>query len=417
MFNKDVLKKITILYVEDEDEIRSSILSVLEKFFKEIFTAEDGQKGLKKYKQLKDDNISVDIVISDISMPNMNGIEMLKEIKKIDNSLLCILTTAHAETQYFLDAIKLGVTHYVLKPLIAKDLLLKIQDLATLKYQELVIKNKQKEAERYINIINKVAIVTKTDLGANITYANDLFCEVTGYSQEELIGTNQRIVRHQDMSKPFFDVLWNTLRAKKIWIGKIKSKAKDGSPYIVNAHIFPIFDETGESVIEYMAVRFLITEEEAQKREFQKKVINNIQDQRKKENDLKCRIDELENKLRFSDTKSISIIRDSLEIAKKKEAKAKNQLIHYEKEITFEKDRHSRALSNIKTKMEDLRKENTNFRDSSKKYKKKTEALQSEVSNQSVEIVRLNKMLEEQAKTIKDLKEVIKQREEQLKGK
>jgi len=121
--------------------------------------------------------------------------------------------------------------------------------------------------------IDKSSIVSKTNLKGIITYANDMFCEVSGYSREELIGSPHSIVRHPDVPKKVFKEMWRTIRAKKVWKGIIKNRRKDGSTYIVNATIIPILDNRNE-IIEYVAVRHDITELEKSKEEIQKQRID-----------------------------------------------------------------------------------------------------------------------------------------------
>ncbi len=118
----------------------------------------------------------------------------------------------------------------------------------------------------YKQAIDKSSIVSKTDLKGIITYANEMFCEVSGYSREELIGSSHNIVRHPDVPKEAFKEMWSTIQSKKTWKGIIKNRRKDGSHYIVNATIIPILDNKNE-IIEYVAVRQDITELEESKEE------------------------------------------------------------------------------------------------------------------------------------------------------
>jgi PAS domain S-box-containing protein len=121
-------------------------------------------------------------------------------------------------------------------------------------------KNKiQAEFNTQLSIINATAIVSRTDLQGNITYVNDMFCEVAQYTREELIGKPHNIVRHDDMPPAAFEDLWRTISSGKIWTGQVKNKKKDGSYYWVQATISPILGENGKP-IEYMAVRYLITD-------------------------------------------------------------------------------------------------------------------------------------------------------------
>ncbi len=121
-------------------------------------------------------------------------------------------------------------------------------------------KNKiQAEFDAQLAIINATAIVSKTDLRGYITYVNDMFCDVAQYTREELLGQNHNIVRHPDMPAAAFEEVWRTISSGNIWTGQVKNKKKDGSHYWVQATISPVIGENGKPV-EYMAVRYLITD-------------------------------------------------------------------------------------------------------------------------------------------------------------
>lgn len=111
-------KDITILYVEDEDDVRDGYARALKRVCKNLITAEDGAVGLELYKKH-----SPQIIVSDIKMPNMNGLEMVKAIKELDPHANIIFTTAHSESAYLLEAIELQVDGYLLKPVQKKSLL------------------------------------------------------------------------------------------------------------------------------------------------------------------------------------------------------------------------------------------------------------------------------------------------------
>jgi len=106
------LKKVSVLYVEDEESIREIFSHILKKFVKKLYIAYDGKDGLEKFKKFKPD-----IIITDIQMPKMTGIELISKIRKIDESIPIIITTAFNETEYLLKAIKLKVDGFFLKPI------------------------------------------------------------------------------------------------------------------------------------------------------------------------------------------------------------------------------------------------------------------------------------------------------------
>ncbi len=118
-------------------------------------------------------------------------------------------------------------------------------------------KRKNNELRAQMDAIDKFALVSKTDPKGIIIYVNDLFCEVAGYSRERLIGKPHNIVRHPDMPKSVFENLWKTIKAGNVWSGKITNLAKDGSSYLVDANISPIYDENGD-LKEYIGIRYLI---------------------------------------------------------------------------------------------------------------------------------------------------------------
>jgi PAS domain S-box-containing protein len=97
-------------------------------------------------------------------------------------------------------------------------------------------------------------IVSKTDLKGRITYGNRIFIEFSGYSEAELLGAQHNIIRHPDMPRAVFKLLWDTIQAKKECNAYVKNMAKDGSFYWVFANVTPNFDNNG-NVSGYFSVR------------------------------------------------------------------------------------------------------------------------------------------------------------------
>lgn len=122
-------------------------------------------------------------------------------------------------------------------------------------YNEIIIKI----LDEYTNAINSSNIITKTDVYWKITYANEEFCKLSWYSQEELIWQNHNIVRHPDMPKEVFRDLRDTIQNKQIWKWIIKNRKKDWWSYWVQATIAPILWES-DNIIEYISIRTDITE-------------------------------------------------------------------------------------------------------------------------------------------------------------
>ncbi len=110
-------KTIKVLYVEDNEESRISTLLMLENLFNNITIAVDGVDGYNKFQEG-----NFDLIISDINMPNMNGVEMLKKIRAANSQISFIILSAHNEMEYFLDTIRLGVDGYIIKPIVLNQL-------------------------------------------------------------------------------------------------------------------------------------------------------------------------------------------------------------------------------------------------------------------------------------------------------
>jgi len=103
-------------------------------------------------------------------------------------------------------------------------------------------------------------IISRTDLDGMITYANDTFCEISGYELDELIGKPHNIVRHPDMPSVTFQDLWDTLKSKKQWIGVVKNLRKDKGFYWVEAIVSGVY-KNGE-LVEYKSLRSPISYDE-----------------------------------------------------------------------------------------------------------------------------------------------------------
>ncbi len=124
------------------------------------------------------------------------------------------------------------------------------------------------EIDAKISLINQLCIVSETDLKGVITKVNDKFCEESLYKREELIAQNHSIVRHPDMPKEAFKLLWQTIGNGKVFNVPVKNRRKDGTPYYVNAAIGPVIGIHGKP-IKYIGIRYDLTQETYQRLEAQ----------------------------------------------------------------------------------------------------------------------------------------------------
>lgn len=110
-----------------------------------------------------------------------------------------------------------------------------------------------------LRALNQAAIVAITDLAGRITYVNDKFCQVSGYSAHELIGQTHRLLKSGRHAPEFYEQLWQTISSGHEWRGEVCNRAKDGTTYWVDTSIAPVFD-ADKRIIQYVAVRFLVTD-------------------------------------------------------------------------------------------------------------------------------------------------------------
>lgn len=135
-----MFKNYTILIVEDDKEMSEYMCQLLEDDTKELYVAYNGQEGLEVYTQYKPD-----IIISDLSMPIIDGIEMCKEIKKVNAYQPIILITGHSDVKNLKDAINIGINSFIEKPITSIELL----------YDKIEEQIKRLDDTKELSIINK----------------------------------------------------------------------------------------------------------------------------------------------------------------------------------------------------------------------------------------------------------------------
>lgn len=115
-------------------------------------------------------------------------------------------------------------------------------------------------------------ILSETDVFGNILFANDAFCDISGYSRNELIGSPHNIIRHPSMPGELFRQLWYTIQRGEIFRAIIKNRMKDGRHYWVNATILPVFEDG--KIVRYMGGRHLIKDDRLAEELFKTQAIN-----------------------------------------------------------------------------------------------------------------------------------------------
>ena len=251
----------TILVIDDLMFMRKQLQKILEVRNYNVLLAENAADALEKL-----ENSMINAIVLDMELPDMHGLELLAKMKEIDEycHIPVLIVSATNDPEIVRKALKTGALDFINKPFNIEEFTLKI-DLsveANRKYVESLCS--QKMLSEYKEAIDANSYVTKTDLNGIITYANELFCDLSGYTEKELVGSSHSIVRHPDVPSSVFKGMWKTIQEKKIWRGILKNRKKNAEAYYVKSMVKPILDVNG-NIIEYIAIRTDITELESYK--------------------------------------------------------------------------------------------------------------------------------------------------------
>jgi PAS domain S-box-containing protein len=205
-----------------------------------------------------------DVIVTDLYMPGCNGLELAALLRQ-DESLAdtpILFLSIETNIQRQMAALDLGADDFLTKPVNIE--VLQAAVIARAKRARMLKRSRkeyQRVAEHLMHIeqaIDRHSIVSIGDLQGNIVYANPRFCDVSGYSATELLGTNHRIVKSGQHPPELYQKMWETIRQGHSWHGEVCNRRKDGSFYWVDATITPQLDDNGLPV-RYISVRTDIT--------------------------------------------------------------------------------------------------------------------------------------------------------------
>ena len=340
MINFNLLKTLNILYIQSNEDIKKDFLVMIDGLFNNVICANNAKEGISTFVENKEENILIDVVISDIDMPDINGIEMIKTIKNEDLNIPIILITNNTQSEILLEAIKYKVTDYLPISVRKKEFMLSIQKACQLRYREKFNKELEGNLEELICVINDVALVSKTDLNGKITFVNKYYCDTTGYSNNELLG----------QSHDFTEELWDKIKQGKVWEGKKRSVTKNQKVFFEYLNVIPIFNPLNNSIKEYMWISFISTEEEIEQNEFKKKVAQNMDSSRRINTEAREEIDSLFKTLERR--KSNEFIKYNLTQEKRKAIIFQKNISSYLNRISL-KEKELLELINNEKKYED----------------------------------------------------------------
>jgi DNA-binding NtrC family response regulator len=208
MINKDlnILHNFNVLYLEDDESLLKHTSDVLEDFVNNIYAVKTSKEALDILLNKK-----VDVIISDILLKDENGIDFLKHIKNKNINIPTILTTAHTDTNYLLEAIKLKVENYIVKPINLKELLNTLHEVLLPIIQE-------KEIRKNNNVIKTISAITDSKQVEIVKFI------INSLDNENLfVASYTDIMENFSISKPTLIKLFKDLAEKNILV-KVQHK-------------------------------------------------------------------------------------------------------------------------------------------------------------------------------------------------
>ena len=223
-----ILRTITLLYVEDEDGIRAQELRAYSKLFKKVYPCRDGIEAFSVFNKNKDE---IDIIVTDINMPNMTGLELIEKVSQISD-IPFIFTTAYSDIDYVKTALNLGASKYITKPINIKTVIediqitvqnkrknKKIESIATALIKEskknenqmskLIDENRilKSNTSLYKNIVSNHCGKLSTSKNGIITNVNEKFISMFDYSKENILSKNISAIKDSSCTNTGFQKL------------------------------------------------------------------------------------------------------------------------------------------------------------------------------------------------------------------
>jgi diguanylate cyclase (GGDEF)-like protein/PAS domain S-box-containing protein len=237
-----------ILVVEDDAITRVQMQRMVSRIAGEVRVAEDGALGLALWREWRPD-----LVVTDIMMPVMNGLDMSREIKAIDPETQIIVVSSSSESEHLRQALDIGIDRYVAKP-VDERLLRDAIDKCLRDSQRL---RELRMARLVFEAAGEGVIVT--DANAVILAVNPAFCEISGYREDEAIGRTPALLASGRHGADFYRNMWESLRGLGRWSGEIINRRKSGEVYTEWLSIVAV-EEAGDQTTCYIGLFSDITE-------------------------------------------------------------------------------------------------------------------------------------------------------------
>ena len=404
--NRDFVKELTLLYIEDDEQLRKELSSQFEKNFKEVFVATNEVEALEKFR-----NNEIDFIICDINLPRKNTIEFLSEVKIKDSTIPILIVTTSTNQEYVFSCLKIGVTDYFVKPFEPIEFVEKIEKILDGIEKEKKLDFYNETIKDYMDTIGKVAVVSIFDLEYKLVYFNDFLIEVSKYDFEELVSFDFFSLLHPDLSKEFIKKITDDLENGQSYKGNLKYISKDKDTFYANTTIVPIKDNS-EKIEKYICVKFITTKEENERREFKKRILYDFQETKRVYKVSQDKINKLTLQIsKFENYEKKMYVLDKIQENNQRFAKEISLLESIIKELD---EKQTVFTKEVNAKIKAISESALNLKKYEIKSEQKIVEIKKDIKVREQIIEKIEKELDEKSTKIEDLQDVLKHRKEQL---
>ena len=258
-----------VLIVDDDEDMLLAEKEVLTTVGFNVCALSNPMRTMEMLKEFRPD-----VIVLDVYMPGATGPELAAVIREQDSYLITPILFLSSETnmERQAHALSLGGDDFLVKPLNGEHFIAAVLARARRARHSRTIAQKLEmnlyEREREHLALNRHAIISVTDAQGTILKANKMFCVVSGYQEQELIGNNHRILKSGEHFREFYNDLWQTIAGGRSWHGEICNRRKNGSLYWVSSSITPLLDRNGKPY-HYVSIMTDITQVKQQQIELE----------------------------------------------------------------------------------------------------------------------------------------------------
>lgn len=239
----EINETLNILVVDDDTTTRASLKKYLSLTYKNVDCAGNGHEALEKFEASLILQTPINLIVADINMPEMDGIELVSNLRHKGHDVAVIFVTARTDTNYLVDAVELNVNNYLIKPVMLNKLLDKVNLISQDIDLKKSLKTKTKKIENYVKLIDEHLISISIELDGRISYVSTALLNITGYEIHELLGIDFFTFISNQNSKELVSKINECLLNNENFHDEIKINSKHNNIIWLDSKITSVIDD------------------------------------------------------------------------------------------------------------------------------------------------------------------------------